>query len=374
MWYRIRTLIIKEFQALRRDPRAIQLLIAPVVLQVMLFPFAATLEVNDASIAFLNQDSGQAATEVVQRVAASTAFGTARMLTHEEQVADVVNRQQALLVVRFLPSFSRDIAAGETAAVQIIADGRRPNSAQLAQNYVDSIIRGYAAEVAGPPAAGAPAAASAAANIETRNWYNPNLDGKWAIVPSLVAMMTTIGALITTALSVAREREQGTLDQVLVSPLSHASIMIGKTVPAIIVATLQSTVILIIAIVLFGIPFVGSLLLFFASCFAYSLALAGFGLFISAISQTQQQAFLGVFTFMLPAVLLSGFVSPVQNMPTVLQWISWIDPLRHFIVIVKGLFLKDIGMAEMWPSFWPLLMIAALMMVTAHTLFRRDTA
>lgn len=373
MWNRLRTLVIKELQAILRDPAALRLLIMPVMLQTLLFPFAATLDVRNASVAVLNQDSGAAATEIVQRLGAADAFGQVRQVESEGELRDLIDRQQVLLALRFQPSFSRDIARGETASVQVIGDGRRSNSAQLAQGYVDQIIRGYGAEIAADASARGPLA-SGGAQVVVRNWYNPNLEGRWVIVTSMVAIMTTIGALITTALSVAREREQGTLDQVLVSPLSPALIMLGKMIPAVIIACVQATAITIIAINLFGVPFTGSLFVLYVGMLLYAIALCGFGLFISAISATQQQAFLGVFTFMMPAILLSGFIAPVANMPVWLQWVSWIDPLRHFIVVVKGVFLKGSGFVELFPSLWPIVLIAVLTLTTAYVIFRRGTA
>jgi ABC-2 type transport system permease protein len=204
-----------------------------------------------------------------------------------------------------------------------------------------------------------------------RHWFNPNLDYVRHIIPSLVAIITAISSLVVTALSVAREREQGTFDQLLVSPLSPELIMIGKTVPALIVASLQGTVILTAGVFLFRIPFAGSLVLLYGSMVFYILALAGFGLFISSIASTQQQAFLGVFSFLMPSVLLSGFPAPVENMPVWLQYIDWMNPLRHFIVIVKGVFLKDSGLALLWPSIWPLMVIAGITLTAAGWIFRK---
>ena len=368
MWNRLRTLILKELQAILRDPAALRLLIMPVILQTVLFPFAATLDVRNAAVAVLNEDRGSASTEIVQRIAAADAFGTLRPVPSEHELRTLIDRQQVLLGLRFQPNFSRDVVRGDTGSVQVIGDGRRSNSAQLAQGYIDQIVQGYAAERAGRgPSTGR-------AQVVTRNWYNPNLEGRWAIVTSMVAIMTTLGALITTALSVAREREQGTLDQVLVSPLSPALIMVGKTIPAVMIATAQATAITLIAIFAFGVPFTGSVLTLYAGMLLYAVALCGFGLFISAISATQQQAFLGVFTFMMPAILLSGFIAPVANMPVWLQWVSWIDPLRHFIVVVKGVFLKGSSLADLAPSLWPIALIALLTLATAYVIFRKGTA
>lgn len=207
-----------------------------------------------------------------------------------------------------------------------------------------------------------------------RNWYNPNLDYKWFIVPSLVALITTIGVMIVTSLSVAREREQGTLDQLLVSPLTTGEIFVGKAVPALIVATVQASIVLVIGIFAYRIPFSGSLILFYFTMMIYGLSLVGFGLLISALSATQQQAFIGVFVFMMPAVLLSGYIAPVENMPVWLQHITWVNPIRHFNEITKQIYLKDADFSVIRQSLWPLLVIAVTTGTAAYALFRRKIA
>jgi len=191
-----------------------------------------------------------------------------------------------------------------------------------------------------------------------RHWFNPNLDYVRHIVPSLVAIITTVSALIVTALSVAREKEQGTFDQLLVSPLTPGMLMVGKTLPALLIAMTQASIILLAGIIVYHIPFVGSFALLYVSMVFYILALAGFGLLISSICATQQQSFLGTFCFIMPTILLSGFVSPVENMPLALQYLDWLNPLKHFIVIVKGVFLKDLSLALMLANLWPLMAIA----------------
>jgi ABC-2 type transport system permease protein len=211
----------------------------------------------------------------------------------------------------------------------------------------------------------------ALSEIVVRHWFNPNLDYLRHILPCLVAIITTISTLIVTSLSVAREREQGTFDQLLVSPLTPGMIMLGKTVPALLVGMAQGTIVLVAGVFVYQIPFQGSLLLLYGSMVVYILALAGFGLLISSICATQQQAFLGVFSFMMPAILLSGFPSPIENMPRWLQYIDWFNPLRHFIVIVKGVFIKDIGLSVLLQSLWPLLVIAVGTLAAANWMFRR---
>ncbi|WP_312599425.1 ABC transporter permease [Brevundimonas sp.] len=363
-WLRLSALIRKELQALLRDPNGRRLLILPVILQIVLFPWAATLEVRNAAIAVLDQDRGAAAVELIQRLDAAEAFDRVIRLTSRQQVAPAIDNQTALIVVAIPEGFSADLAAGPTASVQVIADARRSNAAQIASGYVQTVVQGLGAELR----------PTSRPDVVVRHWWNPNLDGKWFVIPSLVAIITTLGVLIVTALSVAREREQGTLDQVLVSPLTHGLILAGKAIPALMVATVQATLIILAARLIYRLPFEGSLVLLYVAILLYGLALAGFGLLISAVSQTQQQAFLGAFVFMVPAILLSGFIGPVENMPTVLQWVSWLDPLRHFIVIVKGVFLKGYGLTEISTHLWPLIFIAVATLSAAYGLFRRKVA
>jgi ABC-2 type transport system permease protein len=365
MWFRISTLIRKELQALLRDRQSRALLIVPVVLQLAIFPFAATLEVANNTLGVFNEDSGAESVELVQRLSRAGAFTRLIFIHSEEQLRRSIDLQESLLVLRFSPEFSRALVAGTPAQVQAILDGRRSNSAQISLGYVRQILDGYLAD------RNLAQHKVAQSEILVRNWFNPNLDYVRHIIPSLVAIITTISTLVVTSLSVAREREQGTFDQLLVSPLTPGMIMIGKSVPALIVATTQASIILSAGVFIYRIPFQGSLVLLYASMFFYILALAGFGLLISSLCSTQQQAFLGVFSFMVPAVLLSGFPSPVENMPQWLQYIDWFNPLRHFIVIVKGVFLKDIGIADLIHPLWPLMLIACITLGAADWMFRR---
>ncbi|MDI6424576.1 ABC transporter permease [Cronobacter dublinensis] len=365
MWHRLWTLIRKELQSLLREPQTRAILILPVVLQVLLFPFAATLEVTNATIAIYNQDNGAHAVELTQRFARASAFSHVKVLNSEQAIAPTIEAQQALLAIHFPADFSRRLARGEPATLQILLDGRNSNSAQIAANYLQQIVKEYQqALLAGR-------ATPNNSELVVRNWYNPNLDYKWFVVPSLIAMITTIGVMIVTSLSVAREREQGTLDQLLVSPLATWQIFVGKAVPALIVATFQATIVLGIGIWGYQIPFAGSLALFYFTMVIYGLSLVGFGLLISALCATQQQAFIGVFVFMMPAILLSGYVSPVENMPVWLQNLTWVNPIRHFTDITKAIYLKDASLEIIWRSVWPLLVIAATTGLSAYAMFRR---
>ena len=365
MLHRIFTLIIKELQLLLRERQTRTILIVPVIFQMILFPLAATLEVTNATIAIYDEDKGAASVELTQQFAKASAFSQVLLLQNRQEVREAIDNRQALLLVHFPQNFSAHLAAKTPAQLQILLDGRNSNSAQIAANYVQQIVANYQQERM-------PQAVTS--ELVVRNWYNPNLDYKWFIVPSLVALITTIGVMIVTSLSVAREREQGTLDQLLVSPLTTGEIFVGKAVPALIVATAQASIVLIIGIFAYQIPFSGSLLLFYFTMSLYGLSLVGFGLLISALSATQQQAFIGVFVFMMPAVLLSGYIAPVENMPLWLQHITWINPIRHFNEITKQIYLKDAGFTVIWQSLWPLLVIAVITGTAAYTLFRRKIA
>jgi ABC-2 type transport system permease protein len=365
---RIHSLVRKEFQSLLSTKSGRLLLIMPVILQTALFPFAATLEVKNASLAVFNEDHGRASVEMMQRFAASGAFTRIIPVWSAPQLEDAIGTRDALLAVHIPADFSRKIAIGETSPVQVILDGRRSNSSQIAFNYLQSVLDVYLKDRA------AAAGRVLPSEIVVRNWFVPNLEYTYFILPSLVAIITTIGSLIITALSVAREREQGTFEQLLVSPLSPEMIMIGKAVPAVCVGFFQATLILIAAVSVYDVPFRGNLALLYGAMFFYALALVGVGLFISSISKTQQQAFLGAFVFMVPAILLSGYTAPVENMPLWLQHATWINPVRHFVEVVKGVFLKDASFARVCVLVVPLVVISAGTLTLAALMFRRKTA
>lgn len=365
MLKRLLTLVRKELLLLLREPQSRRLLLLPVILQLALFPFAASLEVRNSTLGIFNEDSGQAAAELVQRLARTEAFPLVLMVHSDRELARVVDGQQVLLALRFPADFSRALESRRTATVQAVLDGRRSNSAQIAFAYASQVVDDYAAE-RGRAEGRAPASA-----ILVRNVFNPNLVYRWFILPALVAIITTLGSLIVTALSVAREREQGTLDQLLVSPLTPGLIIVGKVIPAVLVALVQASIISLAAVFVYGLPFQNPVALLYLGLLCYALSLAGFGIFISALCNTQQQAFLGVFAFMVPAIMLSGFTAPVENMPRFLQVVTLADPLRHFIPLVRALFLKHVGFGEMWTGLWPLLAIASVTLSSGYWMFRR---
>jgi ABC-2 type transport system permease protein len=269
------------------------------------------------------------------------------------------------MVVHIGSDFTRELSTGQPARVQLLLDGRRSNAAQLVAGYASEIVARYNAEVVLDHH---PLPAS---EVVARVWFNPNLEPTWSTVPGLVAILTTTMGLMVTALSVARERELGTFEQLLVSPLSPTEIIIGKTLPAMLVGILEASGMVLVGVLVFRIPFTGSLGLLYLGMVVYLGAVIGIGLFVSSLAKTQQQAILGAFVFMVPAILLSGFASPIENMPDWLQTLTLANPVRHFMVIAKGVFLKDMPALEVARNLLPLLVIASVTLSTAIWLFRR---
>lgn len=363
---RLRALIRKELLAALRDPRSRMMLIMPPLLQLLVFSYAATLEVTNVSIGVLNRDAGQWGVEFVERLEGSPTFTEIVSLQGVPQIATAIDLRQVIAVVQIGPDFSRNIEAGQTATAQVILDGRRSNAAQIVQGYLSEI-----AEDVGATVQTAHDTQPVAIGPIDRNWFNPNLEYTWFTVPSLIGMITLLTSLTITGLSVARERELGTFDQLMVSPLRVHEILIGKTIPPLLVGLFQATVFILAAVFIFAIPLRGSLLALYGSLLVYQAAVIGVGLFVSSLSQTQQQAFLGSFLFAVPAILLSGFASPVENMPGWLQVVSLADPLRYFLVIVKGIFLKDMTVDQVLANTWPLAVIALVTLGIAALLFTK---
>ena len=363
---RLLALVRKEFLALFRDPKSRMILIAPPVLQLLVFSYAATLEVRNVDVMVLNRDAGHWGSELTSRIEASPQFRLVWRTDNPEELREAIDRERVIAAVEIGADFSRNIEAGETADVAIILDGRRSNASQIVSGYISSIATGLAADT---PAG--QRLASARVGTVARNWFNPNLDFKWFMVPGLVASIAMLVGLLVTALSIARERELGTFDQLMVSPLRTHEILVGKVIPPILIGFLHITLFVLAAVWIFGIPLRGSVVALYVAAFFYLISLVGFGLFISALAATQQQAILGAFLFLAPAMLLSGFATPIANMPEWLQVLTYVNPLRYFLVIVRGVFLKDIPIAEIVVETVPMALIACVTLPTAGWLFRR---
>lgn len=361
MWGRILALIVKEVLSVWRDKKSRFVLIVPPLIQLAVFSYAATYDVTDVTLALYNQDQGLAARELVARIQGSPTFAKLQMVDSEQAMAEAIDSRRAMAALRIPADFSRRVEAGNGASVQVILDGRRSNTAQIAAGYLSSII---AEHNLGLVRATLPV-------LVTRVWFNPNLESLWVVVPGLVGVLTQVVALVVTGLSVARERELGTFEQLLVTPLRPWEILVGKTMPALLIGLVEGSIILAASQLWFRIPFTGSLGLLYLSLAVFLLCIIGVGLFISALSATQQQAIMGAFFFLVPAIILSGFATPVENMPDWLQTATLVNPMRHFLVLLWGLFLKDLPAALVWQSLWPMAAVAAVTLAGAAWLFNR---
>jgi ABC-2 type transport system permease protein len=366
MWQRIRFLIVKELLALWRDPRSRTILIVPPLVQLIVFSFAMTQEVTSIRLAVLNQDLGMQSRELVARFAFAPYFADVRPLESDGEIGAALDSADAIAVLRIGEDFSRDLAAGRPAQVELLLDGRRSNAAQIVEGYATDIIETYNADLIATRGLAHPPSV-----IVARTWFNPNQTSRWGTVPGLIGALTMLLGMVVTALSVARERELGTFEQLLVSPLRPIEILIGKAVPAFIIGIGEATLILAIAVLALGVPFVGSLTLLYAGLAVYIVAVIGVGLFISSLVSTQQQAILGAFTFFAPALLLSGFVTPVENMPWWLERLTLGDPMRYFTVISRSVFLKAMPATEVAQNPRPMALIALVTLAAATWLFGR---
>lgn len=367
MWQRIRALIIKELLAILRDPRGRIALVGPPLIQLLVFSYAATLDVTNFDIAIRSQDAGRWSTEFVQRIAAAPSVRRVIWLDNDAQVREAINMRRAVAVVQFGANFSRDIESRRAVKAQVILDGRRSNASQLVLGYLTSIANGLSADI------NINAAHSVTEATVARHWFNPALTFQWFVVPALIGTISLLITLIVTSQSVARERELGTFDQLMVSPLRIHELLIGKTVPPLLIGYFQATLFVLAAVFFFQVPLRGSILLLYLGLFFFIASVIGVGLFISSLAQTQQQAFLGTFLFAAPAILLSGFATPIENMPDWLQTFTMINPLRHFLVIVRGVFLKAMPAVEVFANILPLVLIAAFTLTVAALLFRSRT-
>jgi ABC-2 type transport system permease protein len=359
-------LIVKELIAAFADPKTRMAFIIPPLIQIVLYSYAATLEVTNVPIAVYNEDWGQASQQLISRFERASAFSSIIHLKSDDEMRRVIDSQRALIAVHIGQDFSRKLAAKEQAPVQIILDGRRSNAAQILNSYLNTILTQFSVDYmlgeAQQPAV------SAAVD---RSWYNPNREYRMAMVPALVGTLTMTTVLFVIVMSVARERELGTFEQLLVSPLLPIEIIIGKAVPGLIIGIGVATGISLIITLVFGIPMTGSIFVLYAGLLVFLLAIIGVALFISSLASTQQQAMLGAMVYMMPAMMLSGFASPVQNMPDWLQPVALLNPLTHFLVIVRGVFLRDMPMALVAQRIWPMLIIAIFTLSAATWLFRR---
>ena len=362
---RIAALAIKELLAILRDKKSRIVLIGPPIAQLLVFGYAATFDLNNIPVAVYNEDRSAPSRELVARLTGSPHFDLVAHLDHDAQIAPMIDNKGALMVLHLGPRFSEYLKRGKTAQVQLIIDGRNSNTALLALGYLRTILTDFNIDWSrqhgrpGPPAA-----------LQIRPWYNENLLSRWFIVPGIVGLLALVITTIVTGLSVAREREAGTFDQLLVTPLRPIEILIGKSIPGILIGLIEGTFILLVVIYWFEVPLRGSLGALYLGMFLFLLSAVGIGLMISSLAVTQQQGILGAFLFLVPAVILSGFATPISNMPELVQQLTLINPMRYFMVILRGVFLEGDSYELLFNQYWPMAIIAVVTLSLAGWLFR----
>ena len=366
MIHRILALVIKEFLALLKDRRSRTVIVVPPLVQLIVFGYAATFDLNEVPYAVYNEDTGSASRRLLARFEGSPTFRLTARLTRQAQIRSAIDGKRVSLVLHCPSTFSADLLAGRSASLQLIVDGRNSNTALILAGYVRSIVSGFNAQWAAEHDRGL-----APARLEIRAWFNSNLESRWFVVPGIVGLLTTVVTMLVTSLSVAREREAGTFDQLLVSPMRPVEILLGKAIPGFVIGAVEGSFIILVAVVWFGVPLRGSLPALYLGLFLYLFSAIGIGLMISALAVTQQQGLFGAFLFLVPAIILSGFATPIANMPVFMQHLTRVNPLRYFMRILRGVFLEGASASQLVSQYWPMAVIGLATLVCAAVLFRR---
>ena len=371
----------KEFIQALREPRMRILLFLPPLLQLILFGFAVNLDVDLARIAWMDMDRTPESRDLRWRFEGSGHFNVVAEPRNEEEVRRLLDHAKVEAVIRVLPNFARDLMRQGGAQVQVLTDGTNSNTASLVSSYATEVIAQYSSDelasrqntlvLTRSPGA---AANMSVPQVEarTRVWFNPDLHSRNYFVPGVVANIIMLVTLMLTALAIVREKEIGTMEQLMVTPLRPVELMLGKTLPFALVGLVDVVVITAAALIVFRIPLRGNPLLLLACAALYLLTSLGAGLFLSTISQTQQQAMMASFFFTTPAFMLSGFAFPIRNMPVVVQYLTYLDPIRYFMEIVRGIFLKGVGISALWPQMAALLIFGVTVLTLSVARFHKS--
>jgi len=358
------------------------LLVLPPLIQLIIFGYAVSLDVENGRIAWMDLDRTSTSRGLLAAFEGSRYFRVTAMLTRESEVRDLLDRGKVQAVVRVLPGFGREIQRGQMAAVQILVEGSNSNTASIISNYATKTVFAYAsrmlaqqradqlvgrsAAVGGPVSLSLPTLA-----VRSRVWFNPNLQSRNYFVPGVVVNIIALVTIMLTAMSIVREKEIGTMEQLMVTPIRPVELMLGKVLPFALVGILEVILVTVAALLVFHIPFRGSSLLLLGCATLFLLTTLGSGLFLSTISQTQQQAMMASFLFFMPAFMLSGFAFPIHNMPLAIQYLTYVNPLRYFVEIVRGIFLKGTGVSILWPQMLALTAIGLAVLGLSSLRFRK---
>ncbi len=365
-------MVIKEFIQVFRDRRMKAIVFVIPVMQLMVFGFAVSTDVNHISTAVYDLDNSYESREIIRRLNGSGYFDISYYAGSPREIQELLDRGKVITAIQINRGFSSDLKRGKPTDIQIIVDGTDSNTATVAMDYANRIIMKYAKD--NSPAFGTPSllkrglgGVAGGIDLRSRGWYNPELKSRNYNVPGVIAIVIMLTCLLLTSMAVVREREIGTMEQLMVTPLKPIELILGKTIPFALIGFFDMVLVVVVAVLKFDIPIKGSLQLLPLSTGIYLLSVLGIGLLISTISKTQQQALMATFLYYIPAVLLSGFMFPIENMPEIIQYGTYINPLRYFLVIIRGIFLKGNGIAVIWPQMAALLALG-LMVITVSSL------
>jgi len=377
---RILYIIRKEVRQAFREPRMRAMLFVPPIIQLLVFGYAVNLDVENAAMAWVDQDRTPESRELLSKFEGSNRFEVVATPGSEREVAPLLDSGKVDVVVRLLPGFGRDVLRGKATSVQVLVNGSNSNTASLVATYASGVIAGYASDVmneqarqklVGRTARGPIHPAIPSLNLRSRVWFNPDLKSRNYFVPGVVANIIALVTLMLTAMAIVREKEIGTMEQLMVTPIKPIELMIGKTLPFAVVGLIDMVLVVVVARLLFHVPFRESGLLLLAASICFLLTSLGVGLFISTISRTQQQAMMTTFLFFQPSFLLSGFTFPIRNMPQAVQYLTLLNPVRYFMEIVRGLFLKGSGITVLWPQMLALAVIGVVVMGLSAARFHK---
>lgn len=375
MFERIWQIVIKEFLELRRDKWARFRLIVPPLVQMLVFGYAATFEVYHVATVVLDRDQTQESRELISRFTFSNRFDVVRLAQTDAEVERAIDRGEAVVAVVVHPGFANLLRKGQSAPVQAIVDGTNSNTALIALGYlniiVDDFSADYATDLVRRGLAG-PHPKMVTIGLEMRPWYNPDLNGRWFFVPGVVASLTLVLVVSLTASAIVREREVGTLEQLMVTPIRPIELILGKAIPFFAIGLAEVALVAIFGTLWFQIPFVGNPLILLLGTVLFLFSTLGLGILISTVSKTEQQAFASNFFVLNPMFILSGFSFPISSMPDVLQWLTYIDPMRYYLVVIRGTFIKGIGLDALWPDMLGMATLGCLLLSVSILRFRKS--
>lgn len=375
MWERILTLLRKEFRSVFRDPRMRLVIFGVPVLQTLIFGYAVTMDVRHVRLVVMDYDHTPASRELVAAFTGSDYFETVLRTARPDEAQALIDAARASAILQINAGFEQRLHAGKSAPVQLIVDGSDSNTARLVLNYSALIAQGHSRAISLTAAERQTGAQPAVGQVELRPraWFNPNLESRHYFVPGVMAVLVMLISLMLTGMAIVREKEAGTIEQIMVTPIRALEFILGKFAPFVVIGFVDVLLVTLVGVFWFEIPIRGSFALLLLGTACFLLSTLGIGLFISTVSQTQQQAMMTTFFFFFPAMLLSGFIYPIANMPRPVQWLTLIDPLRYFLVIIRGVFLKGVGLEVLWPQVVALVVLGTVVMAFAVSRFRKTT-